>query len=197
MTRVLVSGNGSSFWSTDMITLGRIIHPSDPARIAELVQVFRAARKAHLQFLLDLHNEAEDREYFARVILPQNQVWAAEIAGRAAGFIAFAAGWVNHLYVAPQFHRRGVGTQLLNLAKESNPTLDLWVFEVNRPAIDFYARRGFDHVERTDGANNEARQPDVRMRWGQSSIGLPVTVSSARPHLRRRDSRTESLAIYR
>ena len=165
MTRVLVSGNGSSYWSTGMI--GRIIHPSDPARIAELVQVFRAARKAHLQFLLDLDNEAEDREYFARVILPQNQVWAAEVDGHMAGFIAFASGWVNHLYVAPQFHRRGVSTQLLNLAKDSNPALQLWVFEVNRLAIDFYARRGFVPVERTDGATNDARQPDVRMRWGQ------------------------------
>lgn len=142
-----------------------MISPPGPARIAELVQVFRAARKAHLQFLLDLHDEAEDREYFARVILPQNQVWAAESDGHMAGFIAFTAGWVNQLYVTPQFQHRGVGTQLLNLAKESNPTLELWVFEANLPAIEFYARRGFVPIERTDGATNEARQPDVRMRW--------------------------------
>jgi hypothetical protein len=32
------------------------------------------------------------------VILPANAVWVAEMDDRIAGFIAFAEGWVNHLY---------------------------------------------------------------------------------------------------
>jgi ribosomal protein S18 acetylase RimI-like enzyme len=43
--------------------------------------------------------------------------------------------------------------------------LQLWVFAVNSPAIRFYVRRGFRVVERTDGASNEAKQPDARMEW--------------------------------
>jgi len=40
-------------------------------------------------------------------VLPNNRVWIAEAEGNLAGFIAFANGWVNHLYVAPAFQRQG------------------------------------------------------------------------------------------
>jgi ribosomal protein S18 acetylase RimI-like enzyme len=81
------------------------------------------------------------------------------------GFIAFGHGWVNQLYVAPAFQGRGVGTELLAIAQRRNPRLELWVFEVNQPAIEFYERRGFRILERTDGASNEAKRPDLRMQW--------------------------------
>jgi len=133
--------------------------------ICDLVHIFGEARKAKLQFLLDLHTADEDRRYFSSVVLPANQAWLAEVDGHPAGFIAFAPGWVNHLYVLPQFQSRGVGTHLLDIAKQQNQSLDLWVFEANVPAIKFYQRRGFRMIERTDGNANEAKKPDVRMRW--------------------------------
>lgn len=129
------------------------------------MSVFREARKDRLQFLLDIHNADEDQEYLSRVVLPENQVWIAEVNGTVAGFIAFASGWLNHLYVAPTFQSLGVGSQLLTIAKRSSPSLQLWVFEVNQPAIRFYERRGFRTVERTDGSGNEAKMPDLRMMW--------------------------------
>ena len=137
----------------------------DGALIAQLVDLFLEARRARLQFLIDLHDLDEDRNFFRSVVLPANQMYLAEAGGAAAGFIAFANGWVNHLYVAPQFQGRGVGTQLLGIAQQANPSLQLWVFEVNEPAIRFYEARGFRLVERTDGAGNEAKRPDVRMRY--------------------------------
>jgi GNAT superfamily N-acetyltransferase len=54
---------------------------------------------------------------------------------------------VNQLYVAPPFQGKGIGTELLGIAKQCSPTLQLWVFEVNRPAIAFYQRREFRAVE--------------------------------------------------
>lgn len=98
-------------------------------------------------------------------VLSQNQVWVADVDDAVAGFIAFGRGWVNQLYVAPEFQGRGVGTELLAMAMRCNPVLELWVFEENVPAIRFYERRGFSAVERTDGATNEAKRPDLRMRW--------------------------------
>ena len=38
-------------------------------------------------------------------------------------------------------------------------------------AIRFYERREFRIVERTDGASNEARRPDVRMTWRTPAKG--------------------------
>ena len=143
--------------------------PPDPRLIENLVRVFIDARRARLQFLIDLHDADDDRAFFANVVLPQNEVWLAESDGVVAGFIAFAPGWVNHLYVAPPFQRRGAGAKLLDLAKRRNDSLQLWAFEANDPAIRFYERHGFRVVARTDGAGNEAKQPDVRMRWDRET----------------------------
>ena len=139
--------------------------PPDSKTIEDLVRVWREAREARLRFLTDLHGADEDRAYLSGTVLPANEVWVASVGPAVAGFIAFGRGWVNHLYVAPAFQGHGVGTKLLSIAMRSNPTLQLWAFAVNRPAIEFYERRGFRVVERTDGAGNEAKRADVRMRW--------------------------------
>ena len=138
---------------------------ADASYIDALVTASRAAREEYLRFTLDLHDAGEDRVYLRDVVLPQNQVWVAEVGDQVAGFVAFANGWINHLYVAPEFQARGLGTRLLDVAKQASVALQLWVFQVNAPAIRFYERRGFRVVELTDGAGNEEKQPDARMAW--------------------------------
>ena len=139
-----------------------------PGLLESIVRVWRDARRRRLQFLLDLHDADEDGDYIARVLLPANEIWVAESDDGLVGFIAFAPGWVNQLYVAPKHQGRGVGTALLALAQRGNATLHLWAFKVNVEAIEFYRRRGFRVVEETDGAGNEAKQPDVKMRWDKA-----------------------------
>ncbi|HEX8523442.1 MAG TPA: GNAT family N-acetyltransferase [Tepidisphaeraceae bacterium] len=142
--------------------------PDDPL-ILNLVSVWRDARQKYLQFLVDLHTEGEDRNYFSHMLLPHNQVWVAEVDASPRrlplGFIAFSSGWVNQLYIAPSAQRQGLGQRLLDFAKRHHPTLDLWVFEENPHALRFYQREGFQIIERTDGATNEAHRPDLRLRW--------------------------------
>ena len=150
-----------------MTTLRRIT-PSDAADarlVADLVRVFRSARERHLPFSLEVHGAAQDADYVARVMVPRQQVWVAEMDGAVAGFVAFDGDMVNHLFVAPEFQGRGVGSELLAIAKRSAPSLQLWVFQVNTPAIRFYERHGFTLAERTDGAGNEEKEPDARMVW--------------------------------
>jgi hypothetical protein len=43
--------------------------------------------------------------------------------------------------------------------------LQLWTFQINRRAQQFYERHGFAAVEWTDGSANEEREPDVRYMW--------------------------------
>jgi chorismate mutase len=75
-------------------------------------------------------------------------------------------GWVEQLYVDPQWRGRGLGDRFVELAKQRQPGgLELWTFQVNTPACRFYERHGFVEVERTDGAGNEEHVPDLRMVW--------------------------------
>ena len=80
--------------------------------------------------------------------------------------LALSDGWIEQLYVDPEWQRRGIGTLLLSLAKREVPSgLQLRTFQVNRQAQDFYERHGFHVVERTDGSDNEEREPDARYVW--------------------------------
>jgi GNAT superfamily N-acetyltransferase len=82
------------------------------------------------------------------------------------GFMVLGDGWIEQLYLEPEYIGRGLGADFVAFAKEQRPTgLQLWTFAVNASARRFYARQGFAEVEETDGATNEEREPDVRLVW--------------------------------
>jgi ribosomal protein S18 acetylase RimI-like enzyme len=145
-------------------------HTPDSKFIHEMARVFCSARKERLQFLMDIHGVKEDRRFLSAMVLPANQVWIAEVDRKLAGFIAFDGGWVNHLYIDPMFQRKGFGSRLLDIAKQSSGSLRLWVFEANAPAIRFYESQAFQLIDRTDGSHNEAKMPDVLMEWTEPKL---------------------------
>ena len=111
------------------------------------------------------HGDHEVRQWFATVVLPTQEVWVAELGDGIVALLVLDAGWVLQLYVDPAFTGRGLGSRLLDLAKEHNPDgLELWTFQANTGARRFYERHGFIAVGMTDGDNEEGA-PDVRYRW--------------------------------
>jgi GNAT superfamily N-acetyltransferase len=131
-----------------------------------VTEVFQRAR-AEMGYLPLLHTEAEDRAFFCEQVLPSSHVMVAEVDGVIIGFSAVKDGWLDHLYVAPEWQGGGIGGSLLNRAMVEHPKgLSLWAFEANHRAIAFYARAGFVEVRRSDGSGNEEGQPDVQMHWG-------------------------------
>lgn len=138
------------------------------ATLADLPSVARLHRLAFFRAMPHmpvLHTPDEDLVFYSTVVFPGAEIWLREDAGLAAGFIAFRAGWVEHLYVHPDRQDCGIGSTLLELAKVSNPSLRLWTFQCNLRARSFYERYGFTIERETDGANNEERQPDVLYQW--------------------------------
>lgn len=132
----------------------------DADRIAE---IFLAAR-AEMTYLPDLHTDEETRAWITGVMVPSHEVWVAETGGRVAGFAALNGHWLEHLYIDPAAQGRGLGTALLERAKQRRP-LDLYVFQRNAGARRFYERHGFTAVEWGDGSGNEEGLPDARYRW--------------------------------
>ena len=73
--------------------------------------------------------------------------------------------WIAQLYVDPNHTRRGIGAELVAVAKrERSDGLRLWTFVTNEGAQRFYLRQGFQEVEQTDGSDNEGR-PAIRYAW--------------------------------
>jgi putative acetyltransferase len=138
------------------------------ANAPECAMVLRATRKHSLPYLPDLHTAAEDFNFISNRVFGTDTVFVAlEGQKRIVGFIAFREGWVNHLYVLPDFQQLGIGGQLLEKAKKEWPTLNLWTFERNSASRRFYEKHGFSIVKRTDGTENEEREPDILFRWNR------------------------------
>lgn len=131
---------------------------------AEVAVVFAGSRRAAMPWLPVLHTPDEDLAFFESEI-ESSTGWGLFEEGRLIGFALARDGWLNHLYVEPDHRGGGVGTALLSRVLEGSPSgVDLWAFARNEAALAFYAHRGFEVVERSDGSANEEREPDVRMR---------------------------------
>jgi GNAT superfamily N-acetyltransferase len=116
------------------------------------------------------HSDDEVRRWVADVLLSTHDVWVADDDGTVVGVLALSAGWLDQLYLDPDRRGQGLGDRFVALAKSRQPRgLQLWTFQVNEPARRFYRRHGFVEMERTDGAGNEEREPDVRLAWEPTS----------------------------
>jgi GNAT superfamily N-acetyltransferase len=112
------------------------------------------------------HTDDEVRGWMASHVVRQLETWVAEVDDQVVGLLALSPGWLEHLYLLPDWRGQGLGDRLVELAKERQPGgLELWTFQVNGPARRFYERHGFVAVEQTDGQGNEEREPDIRYRW--------------------------------
>lgn len=142
------------------------IRKAAAADIAEVAELFIASQRDALPFLAALHTPQETRGFIANQVFPHCDVWVADERGRIVGMMALAGTHLDHLYLQPGQYRRGIGTLLLNKAKELSPQkLTLYAFAVNTRARAFYEHHGFVPLEFGDGSGNEAGQPDVLYEW--------------------------------
>ncbi|MEU6672295.1 GNAT family N-acetyltransferase [Streptomyces sp. NPDC046727] len=119
------------------------------------------------------HDEAEVRDWFLRVLVPQYETWVAVTENSVVGVMVLNGAELKQLYLDPAWRGRGLGDRFMSLAKQRRPDgLALWTFQVNKAAQRFYERHGFVEIERTDGRRNDEREPDVRYVW-QPRADLP------------------------
>jgi len=153
------------------VTLRRA-RPDDAPKLAE---VHMTARLVSIPFLAHLHTDEETVRWISELVLPAMEVWVAEatesipgyfVTNEIAGYLALEGEMIDQLYILPQWQRRGVGTLLLDKARQLRPErLILYCFAMNAPARAFYEARGFVPIEFTDGERNEEKLPDVLYRW--------------------------------
>ncbi len=111
----------------------------------------------------NLHTPDQDRQFLGKLI-ETTTVWSAH-APDPVGFLSLDGEDVKALYLAPQARGQGIGARLLDQAKRGHDRLTVWTFQANTGAIRFYLREGFVETNRTDGAGNQEKLPDVHMTW--------------------------------
>ncbi|MCU1362054.1 MAG: putative hydrolase [Ilumatobacteraceae bacterium] len=146
-----------------------------PARgndASDCASVYLRSRRFALPDVPVVHDDSDVRRWMADEVIAHADVTVAEVDGLVVGLMVLdgdakrRSGWIEQLYLDPSWMGRGLGAQFVERAKTAQPDgLQLWTFQANAPAQRFYERLGFVEVERTDGAGNEERSPDVRYQW--------------------------------
>lgn len=152
------------------------LRPAAPDDAEAVARLYLAARVAAVPGVpSSVHPPADVLAWMAGRVVRGDDVWVAEREGRVVGLLVLEPGWIDQLYVDPALTGQGIGSALLELAKRRQPGgLQLWTFESNEGAQRFYERHGFQAAERTDGAGNEERAPDIRYAWRPPSDPLDV-----------------------
>ena len=150
------------------------IRPAGPDDVEAAVGVWGRARwdakQARLQARLDYSHGASLR-HFRDVVMPENEVFVAVASGEVVGLLAIAGGKVNQIHVDPRWQGRGVGTALIELAKEQSPRgLTLSTFQENQTSRRFYEARGFRAIAFGISPAPES-EPDVTYRWEPGEPG--------------------------
>ena len=138
---------------------------------AEIVAtIYIESRRRHVGFARLVHSEEEIREWVRCELIRKKRVLVVEESRSVVATMALSSAsdgnWIDHLYVAADLTGRGVGSALVEVAKQKlPPPILLYTFQQNHGARRFYERHGFKAWKLSDGSDNEERCPDVLYRW--------------------------------
>lgn len=138
-----------------------------PADLAQTVSIWHASKRDAFPYVAvqQRYTLAEDTAYFREVVAVECVVWLAEVAGCIAGLLALKDDYIDQLFVAVELQRQGVGTALLQKAREHSPRgLRLFTFQKNAKARAFYEKHGFKAV-RFGCSPAPENEPDVEYQW--------------------------------
>jgi GNAT superfamily N-acetyltransferase len=151
------------------MTEALILRTATAADAERVSEIFLTSRRAAMPWLVEARTDDETRWWHANVLLLRGTVVVAEREGQVVGFADPTGGWLNALYIAPPAQGTGVGSALFDHSMTLQPDgFDLWVYQRNTRALDFYARYGCVEVRRTNGADNQEQEPDLLLHWSGS-----------------------------
>ena len=110
----------------------------------------------------------EDQDYFREHVLKEDHVFVVEIDEHPVAFMALRDDFIDHLYVHPHYQNRGIGKDLLGLARQRSPEhLWLYTLQINMNARAFYEKNGFT-AEKFGVSPPPENEPDVEYHWKRS-----------------------------
>lgn len=139
-----------------------------------MVRKFRASDlDAVMSIWLNANIEAHhfvDPEYWrscyntVKAMIPQAEVYVSDDNG-VNGFIGIAGDYIAGIFVDSSARTGGIGSQLLDRAKENRQKLSLSVYKKNVTAVSFYRKRGFQ-ID-AEGVDPQTLESEYTMSWNR------------------------------
>ncbi|MGW0315388.1 N-acetyltransferase family protein [Streptomyces flavidovirens] len=98
-----------------------VLHRAGSADALPAADVWLRSFTAALPSVRCAHDEAEVRDWFSRVLVPQYETWVAVTANSVVGVLVLNRAELKQLYLDPAWRGRGLGDRFMSLAKERQP----------------------------------------------------------------------------
>ena len=146
----------------------RLIEPTEIRATAKVWQ--DSQRAAYTWFREDQRHPFDDAlRFFRESVCERCDVWVAIDQERVVGLLALEGATIDHLFVDPGHWELGIGSRLLEHAKDQHPAgLQLVTLQRNERARRFYEARGFVTTKFGVSPPPES-EPDVHYRWSPST----------------------------
>ena len=97
------------------------------------------------------------------IYIPDSETWVFEESGIVIGFISMLGNEIGGLFVMPNHHSKGIGTQLVNFIAEFHEELEVEVFKENKIGRAFYHKYGFKIIK--EYIHQETNNRLLRMKF--------------------------------
>lgn len=105
-----------------------------------------------------------DRNFgYVKRALPNAEVYVYEADGFVVGFVGMDEGYIAGLFVDKEYRGMGIGTKLIEFAKEKYDDITLHVFENNYGAVTFYENRGL--LKKEESVNEDLGEVEYLMHY--------------------------------
>jgi putative acetyltransferase len=94
--------------------------------------------------------------------VPGSETWVYEDNNKIVGFISMMDNEIGGLFVLPNHHSKGIGTQLVNFIKPLHNSLEVEVFDKNTIGRAFYDKYGFTKIN--SYFHTESNQDVLRLK---------------------------------
>lgn len=154
---------------------------SDAENIAH---VYLTSRKTLLSYAPLVHSDADILDWIKNTLIPIKHVTVVENNSDIIGMMALSndgtVGWIEQLYLLPEWVGFGIGRQLITMAKKAlGSPIRLKTFQENSQARNFYEQQDFSVVFLSDGSTNEEHCPDILYEWKDNVLTTVDDINSS------------------
>jgi len=97
------------------------------------------------------------------IYIPMSETWVYELDGELVGFFSLYQNTLAAIFVSPAQQRKGIGKELLDIAKQLRKYFELTAYSENTNSLGFYKKQDFSIVR--EQVDEHTGRKELLMEW--------------------------------